>query len=76
MSESWPSYTIHKHRCPGCGWNWTCTCREPDEHHGFCFECAAKASSVPVEAKTTPPTTPTPPPDENSRLWASWGVRP
>ena len=29
----------HKHLCPGCNWRWVCTCLEPDQHHGFCFEC-------------------------------------
>lgn len=33
------SYDTHKHRCPKCQWNWVCTCSEPDQHHGFCFDC-------------------------------------
>ena len=36
---------LHKHPCPRCGWNWPCTCADPDRHHGFCFECAPQAEA-------------------------------
>jgi hypothetical protein len=58
---------IHQHPCPRCGWRWTCTCQDPDQHHGFCFECADKTQS-PIHGVTTPPS-PLPPPDETYPGW-------
>lgn len=76
MSDYCPSYSTHRHRCPACGWNWTCTCQEPDEHHGFCFECSEKASSVPAEAPEGSGMDSGSDPTKKSRLRASWELWP
>ena len=41
------SYPTHKHRCPGCNFSWVCTCADPENHHGFCFECQPATAPPP-----------------------------
>lgn len=65
---------IHQHPCLACGWKFPCTCNDPNEHSGLCFECAAKASSLPAEGISPPDVAPRTPCDQTSLLWASWEV--
>ena len=66
---------IHNHPCPTCRWQYPCTCNDPSEHSDPCFECAAKAASVPAGGISTPDIAPEPEPPASwatDELWAGW----